>query len=738
MRLYLLIFIAISASWARAFPAEPAVNGAKTAAKDSAIAVDTQTGSYKNKEFADSSATAINTAGKKAAGEDTLLANSGTLPGTVQAEAINIRGQLSLLLSVVAADGAINRECSGIFPLLINDKREALQFSQGYAVWPLSGTRFESLRLEYKSLSGPKTSQYGFHTRGIKTRQQTVVPWTSMLPPLLVIVLVLVFHEVIGALLAGIFFGALLLLGFQPQDWFFAITGSIEYFLAAAVTDHHHARILILIVLMSALSSVIYRNGGLSGMAEKLGRVIRSSRNAQLATWLLSLSFFYDDFASILVTGNSMRPITDRFHVSREKLAYLVNAAVPVVAFALVSTWIGGELDAISGAITGIDVRENAYGVFLQALPLAYYPLFTLVFVGMIILMKRDFGAMYRAETQARYSDQPSALLQNSGSLPGGEQHDRKNRKTSAWYNAFFPLLTFIVMTMAGLWQTGLEGLRVDAHEYATFWDHEVFSNRIQLFFSSDLLVVVLGKSEVYPALIWAASSGLFVAVAFSLFSRSLSLSELPEAVLRGLKMILPTLAILVLAWALNGVTGQLHTGAFLTSILNDQIPPQWLPAVAFCLAGLIAFFTGSSRTAMAVFLPVVLPLTSALGLTAGLPGENILAIFYQVTAMVLAGSVFGEQCSPFSTSTILSSLASDCDHAGHVHSQWPYALCAGAVTFICGAILPVPGSPFWLNFLVGVVLLFLLVRIVGKEVHNVKTSRSQTPPDQAAAADKR
>ncbi|MBI1193527.1 MAG: Na+/H+ antiporter NhaC family protein [Bacteroidetes bacterium] len=647
-------------------------------------------------------------------------AGPNLLPGSLHAETINNRGSVNLMLSVLHADGSVNGDFSGPYTLTVNGESTELTFSQGYCNYPLLGERFESIRLDYWNSAGPQYLQYGFHTQGTRTRENPVAPWTSILPPILAIALALIFREVIGSLLAGVVLGTLLLIGFQPEKWWPAITGAFEYFILHSIADSSHASIILFSLLIGAMVAVISRNGGMYGVVEKLSVLANSARNAQLVTWFLGIAIFFDDYANTLVVGNTMRPVTDRFRVSREKLAYLVDStAAPVAAIAFITTWIGAELDYISGAISTLGLQESAYGVFLSSLSYSFYPYLTLIFMLMLILSKRDFGFMYKAEIRARSRGQVAAPAnkQKEGHAPEGADLEPRPGIRHRWSNAFFPVATVIFVTLLGLWITGFESLRMKGHSYAVFWENESLANKFNLFFTSDLLSKVIGGADSYVALIWASASGLLVAAIMSLTTRTLGLNDLVDAVQDGFKTMLPALTILVLAWSLAAVTNHLHTAGFLSGLLTDRLNPLWLPAITFIMAGLISFSTGSSWSTMAILYPIILPLTYNLSESAGLSYEAIMPIFHNVTAMVLAGSVFGDHCSPISDTTILSSLSTNCNHVDHVRTQLPYALTVGAVSVFVGGVLSVIGIPAWINLLLGIGILFLVIRYIGKPV---------------------
>jgi Na+/H+ antiporter NhaC len=208
---------------------------------------------------------------------------------------------------------------------------------------------------------------------------------------------------------------------------------------------------------------------------------------------------------------------------------------------------------------------------------------------------------------------------------------------------------------------------------------------------------------------------GLIIAILLSVSQRIMNLEESLSTALSGFKTMLNAIVILVLAWSLAKLTEDLHTADFLTNSLSDNLPATWIPATTFLLAALVAFATGSSWGTMAILYPLMLPATWSLGMEAGLEPQTVMVLFYNVVASVLAGSVLGDHCSPISDTTILSSLATSCDHIQHVRTQMPYALCVGAVSICIGTIPASFGIPPIWSFITGITLLFLLVYFLGK-----------------------
>jgi Na+/H+ antiporter NhaC len=519
--------------------------------------------------------------------------------------------------------------------------------------------------------------------------------WLSLLPPLLAILLALLFKEVITALLIGLFSG-ILILQFYQHDFlpaaFYSFMRLIDTYILEAVADPGHLSIIIFSMLIGAMVHVITENGGMQGVVKSISRYARSPRSGQMATYLLGITIFFDDYANTLVVGNTMRPITDKLRISREKLAYLVDStAAPIAAIAFITTWIGAELSYIEAGINRIeDLNEGVYSIFIQSLAYSFYPVFSLIFMFFLIRSGKDFGPMWKAEQAARLqaSTEPSATSES------------KPVSTSPW-NAIIPVAVVVLGTIIGLLYTG--------------WDSDIWQDgEINL---GKKLSLIIGQSDSYQALLWASLAALATAIKLSVFQKLMSLSKAMEAAVEGMKTMLSAILILVLAWSLAQVIEELHTADLLTSVLSDTISPYLIPTLTFILAALVAFSTGSSWGTMAILYPLMLGASWSISREAGLDYQSSLSIFQNVVACVLAGSVLGDHCSPISDTTILSSLSSKCDHLSHVRTQMPYALTVGSIAVLAGTLPTAYGLPSWLAFLAGGGILWLIIHKFGKSV---------------------
>lgn len=520
------------------------------------------------------------------------------------------------------------------------------------------------------------------------TTLRVLPAWVSISPPILAILIALVLRNVIPALLLGVWLGATLLRAVSPAGVFGGLLDSFEVYVVRALADVEHAQIILFSLMIGGMVGIITRNGGMASIVSKIVSRARTAISGQVAVWGMGLMIFFDDYSNTLVVGNTARPITDHLRISREKLAYIVDStAAPVVCIALITTWIGYEVGLIGDAMSGIaGLDEPAYTVFLRSIPYSFYPILAVAFVLMVAVTGRDFGPMYRAEVRARAGQvEPTS----AADLPAlqGDQLDYKRDIPLRAINAAVPLLVLIFSLLAGLYVTG----------------------------SGDTLTEIIGSADAYRAMLWASLLGAITAAVMTVAQGLLSGHETVDAWFGGVKAMLFAMIVLVLAWALSDVTADLNTAGYLVSVLADSLPPPLVPATVFVLSAVTAFTTGTSWGTLGILMPLVVPLTWAVLGTNGMADAEHMHILYSAIACNLAGAVWGDHCSPISDTTVLSSMASGCDHIEHVRTQMPYALVVGTVAIAVGTIPGGYGFPPLMSLLAGGLLLFLLIRVFGR-----------------------
>jgi Na+/H+ antiporter NhaC len=525
--------------------------------------------------------------------------------------------------------------------------------------------------------------------------------WFSILPPLLAIALALIFREVVTALFAGVWLGALAVAGFNP------ISGTgrlIDQFVVPAVANPDHASIMVFTLLLGAMVGLIARNGGTFGIVEAVAPLASTPRRGKLATWAAGMAIFFDDYANTLIVGNTMRPITDRLKISREKLAYLVDStAAPVAALVPVSTWVGYEISLIGDGLA-IAAEQNPAGaealmamspfsIFVETIPYLFYPLLALVLVFMTSISERDFGPMAKAELRAARGDGLFRKGANLATDTSAEEMQPKEGVTHHWWNAALPVITVVVVVLVGLYTSGRAVVGPDAE-----------------------LREVFGEASSYKSLLWGSLGGVLVAIGLSLGQKLLTLEECVESAVGGMRAMMIAMMILVLAWSLGSVTEAIGTSSFLAMLLSDRVAIELIPVIVFLTSAAMAFATGTSWGTMAIMLPVVIPLTAALGGPDVYPGAPGASIMLGGIASVLAGAIFGDHCSPISDTTVLSSTASACDHVDHVRTQLPYALVVALIG--CAASIAASyGLAPWIALVIGLGILVLILSLFGRSV---------------------
>jgi len=544
--------------------------------------------------------------------------------------------------------------------------------------------------------------------------------WFSILPPLIAILLALIFREVITALFAGVWLGALAVAGWNPvtATWRLIDTYAVP---ALGDVDGGHTQIIVFSLLLGGMVGIIARNGGTLGIVEAVAPFASSRRRGKLATWVAGLAIFFDDYANTLIVGNTMRPITDRLKISREKLAYLVDStAAPVAALVPVSTWVGYEISLIGDGFRiaaeqpGTDAATvealtaaSPFAVFLHTIPYLFYPLLALAFVFLTSYMNRDFGPMAGAEARASRGDglyREGAMLATDTSK-GIQEPDEET--PLRWWNAGIPVLTVIFVVLVGLWFTGSAQVGPDAS-----------------------IMDVFGAADPFATLLWGSLSGCIVATALSIGQGILDVEECMNALMGGMRAMMIAMVILVLAWSLGAVTESVGTAQFLAQVLGGNVMIQLIPVLVFLTAAAIAFATGTSWGTMAILIPLVIPLVVSLGGGVDFDGGTHYSVLLGSISSVLAGAIFGDHCSPISDTTVLSSTAAGCDHVDHVRTQLPYALLVAVIGMGLGDIPTAFGFPNWISLILGLGLLALFLRLVGTPVEEMEGAMEPAAAD--------
>ncbi len=525
-------------------------------------------------------------------------------------------------------------------------------------------------------------------------------PLFSLLPPIVAILLAIVFKEVIIALFAGVYLGILLLLNpANPISYLKAPLVFAGDYLIRVLTNPDKISVIVFSLMIGGMVGILIRNGSMQALVMQIASRIRSRRRAQFITWLMGIIIFFDDYANTLIVGNSLRPLTDKFKISREKLSYIVDStAAPVASIAMITTWIGAQINYITDATTVLGIQENPYSIFLGSLQYSFYPLITLFFIAMLIWTKRDFGPMLYAEKLAIHDFDK---LIRDRSHPAGQQAVTTKNSTIRWYDAVIPVAVLIILAFCSLLF------------YKSSW---LIWHNPTLSFSSKIMHVI-GGADPFRALLWASFCGLSIAAILSVIKRSLKIKEVIEGMMSGINSMLIAMIILILAWSLGILTIELGTDVYLSGLLSKHFQPFLIPALVFVIAAAISFATGSSWGTMALLYPLILPAAYNTCIANEMPVPQTMHIFYMVVSAVLGGSVFGDHCSPISDTTILSSMSSSCNHIYHVRTQLPYAVTVALSSVVFGYLMSA-----WLNlssivgYLLSILTLTAMILLVGKQ----------------------
>ena len=522
--------------------------------------------------------------------------------------------------------------------------------------------------------------------------------WLSVLPPVIAIAMALLLKEVISALFFGVLSGTFIMALYTGQEPGTALGSGllrvVDTYITGSIFDADHVTIIVFTLTIGGMVKIISANGGMQGIVNWLLQRAKGPRSGQLMTFIMDLCIFFDDYSNTLMVGNTMRPVADQLKVSREKLSYIVDStSAPVVAIAFVTTWIGAELSYIQEGINVIGIDASSYSVFFHSLKYSFYPLLTLAFVLMIIHSGRDFGPMLTAEREARKKVDTSSEISTNA---------KDNTTSPHGIDALVPLLTLIFGTIIGLFVTG--------------YDNSVWQDPNIDTFSK--LSATIGNANSYIALLWSSLISLLSAVIMTLLRGSLEFNKIMEEMIEGFKLMFNAVLILTMAWSIALVTKDMHTAEFVSELLLKlSLSPFLVPVLTFLLAALIGFSTGTSWGTMAILYPLILPASWMLCQDQGLSIASTMPLFYNVVASVMAGAVMGDHCSPISDTTIMSSMASGCNHLQHVKTQMPYALTVGVVALFIGVLPTALGLPSLLAFVIAVATLWMIVRFVGKKV---------------------
>jgi len=487
----------------------------------------------------------------------------------------------------------------------------------------------------------------------------------TLLPPIAVLLVCVITKQVTIALPFAVWFGAWMI----DPDWnpVTSFQRVWDTYYVEAIANVGHAFGICFAIFLAGLVKVLARTGGTQGIAKLVAARVRSSRSAVLGVFAVGLMIFFDDYADCLISGYTFMPLMDQYRVSREKFSFIVDAtAAPIASIAPLSSWIGFELILIKEYYTNANVWEEGeqpgeYISFLKTIPYRFYPIFMIWFMFFTLYFRYDFGPMLDAEKRVKLTGQ---IFRTQHTAPVEDMSFKRQVDDIAKIeprplNGIIPLLSVIFFTLLGFILTGINKCRVLGIEHTA---RNIFS-----------------KGNSFAALVWSVVIGNVVAFTMALSQtkpskegkrvRLVSLSDLFRSFFEGVGVLCePLFGILVFAWSMNGIVKDMRLGDYMISAIGDTMDIKILPFVTFILSGLMSLFIGSSFATMTLMFPLIVPLALHVS---GNDQEATIAVM----GTILAGSIWGDHCSPLSDTTILSSMSSGCDHNDHVATQLPYAV---------------------------------------------------------------
>lgn len=525
----------------------------------------------------------------------------------------------------------------------------------------------------------------------------------TLIPPVLSIILAFITKNVVISLFIGVLSGSFMLqlAGHNViSSIVFAFLHVVDLILGS-LSDPWNAGIILQVLVIGGIINLISRMGGAKAVAEALAKRAKGPRSTQVVTWLLGLCVFFDDYANALIVGPIMKPVADKMKVSRERLAFIIDAtAAPIAGIAIISTWIGLEVGLINDGIVAIGEEADAFSVFLQTIPYRFYNILILIFVLATALMLREFGPMRKSEVKARRGEQ--ILKDIKLNKEDAENNEVKEGVRLSIWNAIIPIGTLILSALCSFYYSGYSAI-MDSDNIVV---QELIINSP---ISFNAIKETFASADASVALFQAALLASIVTIALGVIKKIFTISEAIDTWVDGMKGLIITGVILLLAWSLGSVIKEVGTADYLVTLLSDSLPKFLLPSVIFIFGAVISFSTGTAYGTMSILMPLAIPL--AYNISADMTFVVI------SSSAVLTGAIFGDHCSPISDTTILSSMGAGCSHLDHVKTQMWYSLFVATITILFGYIPVGLGLPIYLVLPVAIIILITLTYFLGKPV---------------------
>jgi Na+/H+ antiporter NhaC len=521
------------------------------------------------------------------------------------------------------------------------------------------------------------------------------VGFWAVVPPLLTIVLAIVTKEVLLSLFIGVFTGCMIIVGWNPlaamETMVELIVGSYdetgEFVLSGALSDPWNVQVLIIVTLLGGLIGLMVRSGGSKAFGELLARTIKTKMGAQLTTWLIGILIFFDDYFNALTNGAVMRPISDKYAVSREKLSYIIDStAVGVCLIVPLSSWVAFVCSLIAESYASAGIEQDAFSVFIQAIPYNYYAWLSIIMVLVVVVFKLDFGPMAKAEKRTQTT---GVLCDKTFSGGGADDDDFSSIEPMEGnpIDLLAPIILLVVSAILYMLYTG------------------------GFFVSFDLLDAV-NNMDGMLALTYAVGTSVVFAIIFYAVKRLSKVADSIAAFVVGAKSMVFVIILLAFAWGIGAVGDELDTAGYMVSIFSNNVPAFLTPVLIFVISCVMTFSTGATWGTFAIMIPIAVPLAVSMDV-------SVLAC---ITA-VIGGGGFGNHCSPLADTAILSSAASNIRHTDHIKTQIPYSLtCAlvSCVGYIISGFVDNPVLPLIVVFAIFIVVAVVLNRLFGASHYTI------------------
>jgi Na+/H+ antiporter NhaC len=492
----------------------------------------------------------------------------------------------------------------------------------------------------------------------------------SLVPPILAITLCMVLREALISLFLAVWAGATIL--HNGNLW--AGVNTTASTLVSSVADSWNASIILFFFVVGGLMGMIFFSGGGQAFLEALAKKAHNSKMAQIFSWLGGIVIFIDDYANSAFIGNLFRPLSDKYHISREKLAYIVDStAAPVSSIFLISTWIGYQVGLIGDSLPeGIEL--SPYFLWLNSIPYSFYSIFAILMVGIIAYTGRDFGPMLKAEYRARTTHELWA--KDSRPLAATSELKVAPNVSLKATNLWVPIVILVLLSFYFMWVTG-GGSEAESFTQA------------------------ISDADSMFAILLATLFAFIVAMVMYIVQKIATVAEIMDSFMNGARMMVYATLILITAWSIGSICDELGTAPYIVSALGESLSPVILPILTFIISALIAISTGTSWGTMAIVTPIVIPL----GVSVGAPLPIVIS-------SVLTGAVMGDHCSPISDTTVMSSTFAGSDHVDHVRTQIPYAITVALIAAVC-YILAGIGVPVIIDLVIGFALVYFVVHLL-------------------------